>query len=652
MPRMVPLPRAAGEDQGADAENGVSAHLDRLAEAYGIPPTFISETGEVVTVTPEAKRGALKAMGVAADDEAALEALLAAAPTHLQDALAAHARTACFVPDWLQHGRCWGVTCQLYGLISERNWGIGDFDDLARLAEIAAAEGADFVGVNPLHPLFLAEPARCGPFSPSTRSHLNPLYLAVDKVPGFEPRDQERVAHFIEAARTAEHVDYKAVASAKLDALDAIFARFDGGPARRDEREAFEAFRAAGGESLRSYALFETLSEAMVRRGFHAGWHTWPAEFQSPQSQAVRQLAAEEVKRVRFHCWLQWLADGQMREAQERASAAGMRVGLYLDFAVGVAPDGCDTWADPELVVPGARVGAPPGFFNEAGQDWGLAPLSPAALERRSLAPFRETLADVMRRAGALRIDHAMGLTRLFWIPDGLDARNGAYVRYPTAEMFRAVADVSQQFRTIVIGEDLGTVPPGFRELMHEAAMHGYRVLYFERREDRHFLEPFGYPREALAVVSTHDLAPLRGWWLANDIALRARAGLPGGEDPDERRAARGRDRRLLCEALAAQQLLVEDLTEAVRGQADLPHDLPEAVLVGVHRYLACSPARLLGVQLEDLTGEIEQANVPGTMDDQPNWRRRVQVSLEELPALETFRRVAEAVRAERPRQP
>jgi 4-alpha-glucanotransferase len=630
----------------------VTSELDRLAEAYGIPPTYISETGEVVTVSPEAKRAALEAMGVPADDETAFDASLAAAPPHLQDALAAEAPVVCFVPEWLQHGRCWGVTCQLYGLISARNWGIGDFDDLARLAEIAAAEGADFVGVNPLHPLFLADPARCGPFSPSTRSHLNPLYLAVDKVPAFEPQDQERVAHLIELAREAEHVDYKAVASAKLEALAAIFARFEGGPARHHQHQAFEAFCAAGGEALRSYALFETLSETMVRRGFHAGWHTWPAEFQSPHSKAVRRLAAEEAERVRFHCWLQWLADGQMREAQERARAAGMRIGLYLDFAVGVAPDGCDTWADPELVVSGARVGAPPGAFNEAGQDWGLAPLSPAALERRGFEPLRRALADAMRHAGALRIDHAMGLTRLFWIPDGLDARNGAYVRYPTSEMFRAVAEVSQQYGTVVIGEDLGTVPPGFRELMHEAAIHGYRVLYFERREDRHFLEPYGYPREALAVVSTHDLAPLGGWWLANDIDLRARAGLPGGENPDERRAERGRDRRLLCTALVEEQLLPDDLTDAVRGQVDLPHDLPEAVLVGVHRYLARSPARLLGVQIEDMTGEIEQANVPGTMDDQPNWRRRIPVALEELPALETFRRVAEAVRAERPRLP
>jgi 4-alpha-glucanotransferase len=645
MLRMVPLPRSAGEDHGPAAEAGVTSALDRLAEAYGIPPTYISETGEVVTVTPEAKRGALLAMGVAADDEAAL----AGAPAHLQDALGAHALAACFVPDWLLEGRCWGVTCQLYGLTSERNWGIGDFEDLARLAEIAAAAGADFVGVNPLHPLFLAEPGRCSPFSPSTRRHLNPLYIAVDQVAGFQTRDRESVVHLVETARAAEHVDYRAVAAAKLEALAAIFARFEAA-ARRDEREALDAFCGAGGEHLHHYALFEALSETMVRRGYYSGWHSWPEDYHSPDCDAVRQLAGELAGRVRFHCWLQWIADGQMRAAQARARDAGMRVGLYLDFAVGVAPDGSDTWADPELVVPGARVGAPPGYFNEAGQDWGLAPLSPAELERRSLKPFRETLADAMRYAGALRIDHAMGLTRLFWIPEGLDARNGAYVRYPTAEMFRAVADVSQQCRTIVIGEDLGTVPPGFRELMHEAAMHGYRVLYFERREDRHFIEPFGYPREALAVASTHDLPPLGGWWRGRDITVRHEAGVPGGENLDERHDERARDRRLLASALADQELLPDELAEAVRGQADLPHDLPEAVLVAVHRYLARSPARLLGVQLEDLTGGIEQANVPGTVDEQPNWRRRIAVPLEELAGTHGFRQVTEALRRERPR--
>jgi 4-alpha-glucanotransferase len=630
----------------------VISNLDRLAEAYGIPPTYISETGEVVTVSPEAKRGALAAMGIPVKDETALEESLAAAPAHLEDALAAHARAACFVPDWLHDGRAWGVTCQLYSLRSARNWGIGDFDDLARLAEIAAAGGADFVGVNPLHALFLAEPARCGPFSPSSRRHLNPLYIAVDQVDGFEPEDLEAVGDVVAAARAAEHVDYRAVAAAKLAALAAVYARFADDPARTAERQALEDFCRAGGEDLYNHALFEALSEDMVRRGAYSGWHSWPAEYHAPNADAAQQFARENAERVRFHAWLQWLATGQLSCAQSRALAAGMRVGLYLDFAVGVAPDGSATWSDPALVVPGARVGAPPGYFNEAGQDWGLAPLSPAALQQRALRPFRETLSDVMRCAGALRIDHAMGLTRLFWIPDGLDARNGAYVRYPTSEMFRAVAEVSQQRRTIVIGEDLGTVPPGFRELMHEAGMHGYRVLYFERRGDQHFIEPHGYPREALAVVSTHDLPPLRGWWLGNDIDLRERSGLPGGENPDERRHERARDRRMLCTALAEENLLPDELAQAVRGQADLPHDLPDSILVGAHLYLARSPARLLGVQLEDLTGTIDQVNVPGTVDEQPNWRRRVATPLEALPESPSFRLVAEAVRHERPRQP
>ncbi|HEX2256027.1 MAG TPA: 4-alpha-glucanotransferase [Afifellaceae bacterium] len=629
----------------------MTSNLDRLAEAYGIPPNYISETGELVTVTPEAKRGVLAAMGIVADTDAALEASLAAAPADLEDALATEARGVCFVPDWLQDGRCWGVTCQLYGLRSGRNWGIGDFDDLARLAEIAAAVGADFVGVNPLHPLFLAEPARCSPFSPSTRRHLNPLYIAVDCVPGFQPRDRQAVEQAVSAAREKDVVDYPAVATAKLGALAAIFARFESAAPRKD-RDAFRQFLDVGGDALRNYALFETVSGAMVERGHYSGWHSWPEAYQAVDSDAVRQFAAEHADRILFHGWLQWLADDQLRRAQGRARDAGMRVGLYLDFAVGVAPDGAETWGDPELVVPGARVGAPPGYFNQAGQDWGLAPLSPAALEKRSFEPFRQILSDVMRRAGAIRIDHAMGLTRLFWIPENLEARYGAYVRYPTGEMFRTVAEVSQRYRAIVIGEDLGTVPPGFRELMHEAAMHGYRVLYFERRGDQHFIEPHGYQRAALAVVSTHDLPPLRGWWLGRDIIVRHEAGVPGGENVDERRQERERDKRLLCTALAEQGLLPHELDGAVRGRTDLPRDLPESLLLSVHRYLARSPARLLGVQLEDLTGTVEQPNVPGTVDEQPNWRHRLAVPLEQLAELQSFRQVAEAVRSERPRQP
>jgi 4-alpha-glucanotransferase len=628
----------------------LSAPLDRLAEAYGLLPSFISEAGDTVIVTDEAKRGALAAMGVAVDDEAAMARSLAAAPPPRDDSLAAHAALPCFVPDWLRQGRVWGVTCQLYALQSARNWGIGDFSDLARLAEIVAGEGGDFVGVNPLHALFLAEPERCGPFAPSNRRFLNPLYIAVDEVAGFEPEDLEAVGHLVAEARASEHVSYRAVAAAKLAALAAIFARGKRGPVEGEEKQAFAAFWEHGGEDLYHHAVFEALSEAMVARGAYSGWHSWPQEYRDHRSDTVRRFAEEKKERVAFHCWLQWLADPQLRAAQARARAAGMGIGLYVDLAVGVAPDGSTTWSDPKLVVTGARIGAPPGVFNEAGQDWGLAPYAPAELETRGFAPLSQMLADVMRHAGAVRIDHAMGLTRLYWIPDGLDARNGAYVSYPTGAMMGCVAEASQACRTLVIGEDLGTVPPGFRELMHEADMHGYRVLYFERREDHGFLPPHAYPREALACISTHDLAPLRGWWRGHDIDLRERAGLPGGEDSDARRPERARDRRLACLALAEEGLLPHEFDQAMRGERDLPQDLPESLLVALHRYLARAPSRLLGVQLDDLTGAVEQVNVPGTVDDQPNWRRRVPVALEQLPEAPSFRAVCQAVREERPR--
>jgi 4-alpha-glucanotransferase len=621
----------------------MSDALDRLAEAHGIELSYVSETGERRVAGVDTKRALLAAMGVEAETDQQIETALAALSheRRLEDTRIPIAR--CFVPDWLRAGRCWGIACQLYGLRSERNHGIGDFEDLARLAEIAARAGADFIGTNPLHALFWADPERCSPYSPSTRRFINPLYIALDRVEGAEAvlAQAETDAH---ALRAAEMVTYSSVARLKRKVLEHAFA------SRSDDCDGFRRFNEEGGEALRRFAEFQALSDAMRLRGHGSGWHTWPEDYRDFRSDAVVKFSADNRQGVLFHQWLQWLAAEQLSDAQRRALAAGMRIGLYLDLAVGVASDGQATWADPDVVVAGARIGAPPDLFNAKGQDWGLAPMSPLVLAERNLEPFARDVAASMRCAGAIRFDHAMGLRRLYWIAGDTDARGGGYVRYPLHSLLERLAALSRKFRAIVIGEDLGTVPADFRAVMHAADIQSYRVLYFERGEDRRFIGPEDYPRQALACLSTHDLPTLKGWWLGHDIAARTKARLYSPDEAVRVREERMRDRLCLLAALSSAGLA----DDAMRKSANDPNasQVPEGLALAVHRYLARTPSRLLAVQLEDLVCVVEQANLPGTQTEYPNWRRKIPVSLSALAAATSFKSITIVVSGERPHPP
>ena len=625
----------------------MSEALDRLARRAGIEPDYIALTGEVVHASEDARRAVLEAMGIRAGDETEIAASLAAVPPIAAGEMQAPGGVACYVPDWLKDGRCWGVGCQLYGLRTQRNWGIGDFEDLARFAEIAAAAGADFVGVNPLHALFMAAPERCSPFSPSSREFLNPLYIAIDKAPGFA--GMVDALEPPEDVRQAELVDYRRVGPLKAKALGVLFRIFQARGGEED-RASFERFVLERGEALYLHALFEALSEAMTQQGNGPAWHGWPEEFRHPGSDSVRAFAEEQRELVTFHSWLQWLADRQLGEAQARALAAGMRIGLYLDLAVGVAPDGSATWADRTLVVASARIGAPPDYFNAAGQDWGLAPLSPAALTARNFEPFRESLELALNHAGAVRIDHAMSLYRLFWIAEGFGAADGVYVRYPFHDMLRVLAEISQRRRAIVIGEDLGVVPPGFRDVMRATEIQSYRVFFFEKRDD-FFISPQAYPHEALACITTHDLYTLTGWWCAHNIEVRRRIGMLSEREIDPHLAEHAHERRRLLGLLADNSLLPKGMEGVMRGEKEAPAELPKSVAVAVHRLMARTPSRLFVAQMEDLVGSIDQVNVPGTIDEHPNWRRKLPVDIEELPKNAFFHAITKALRQERPKR-
>jgi 4-alpha-glucanotransferase len=565
----------------------------------------------------------------------------------------------CYLPAELGlRQRRWGLSCQLYGLRSEHNWGIGDFTDLAALARAAGSCGASVLGINPLHALFAAEPLHVSPYSPSSRSQLNYLYIDVTATPGFAEDDRVRAllqeqwfgaTHW--AARSAELIDYGAVAACKRRLLEALFQRFQshelaaGSNAKSALGRAFRDFQnSGGGQSLVSFAVFETLQEHHYIQEKQFSWHDWPVAMRNPRSPKVAAFAAAHRDRVEFFQFLQWEAERQLAAAAAAGRDAGLAIGLYRDLAVGADPHGAEAWADQELVAPSASIGAPPDALNRSGQNWGLAPVNPLALRRRGYAPFIASLRANMRHAGILRIDHVMSLNRLYWIPKGMEARAGAYVNYPFDDLLRIVALESCRNACAIVGEDLGTVPPGFRDKMQSANIWSYRVFVFERHQNGSFVRPAEYPALAAASAATHDIATLKGFWLGGDIAWRRRLGLYPDQcvqdaEADERR----RDRRLLLDALVGEGLLSPaQFAEFLRenGEPLYSPELGEAILT----YLGLSRARLMLVQLEDVLSETEQANLPGTTDAHPNWRRQLSRNLEQIVDGGELRRIASLV--------
>jgi 4-alpha-glucanotransferase len=546
--------------------------------------------------------------------------------------------------------RLWGLTAQLYGVRSARNWGMGDFTDLTELTQQTAAMGGSAVGVNPLHALFPADANHISPYSPSSRLFLNVLYLDPEAIPDLAESDEARGllgdAGFrgeLETARAAELVHYSAVWRLKLRVLELLFESFRERhlAASTGRALAFRAFRAEAGPALEHHVVFDALHEHALRTSGAWSWHDWPDPLRHPDSPEVAAFARAHRARVDFFAYLQWQADEQLGAAQARARAAGMPIGLYQDIAIGVSPASATAWASPGVCLSGVSVGAPPDFFNLHGQNWGLAPLSPVGLREGGYAMFAATLRHNMRHAGAVRIDHVMGLKRLFWIPERASPDDGAYVRYPFADLARIIALESERHRCVVIGEDLGTVPRGFRPAIQRAGLLSCRVLYFERERDGTFAPPEAYPRRALVSVSTHDLPTLCGFWTCRDLHWRELLGrFPDASALHDARAERARERVMLLRALRRADLLPAGI------DPDHPPDQPsDALVLAVHRYLAATPGNLLMVQLEDALGEAEQPNLPGAAEH-PNWRRKLRRNLDELAGAPMVAQIAEALAA------
>ncbi|HXL31263.1 MAG TPA: 4-alpha-glucanotransferase [Bradyrhizobium sp.] len=510
--------------------------------------------------------------------------------------------------------RCWLLAVQLYGVRSARNWGIGDFTDLAGLIELAGHLGADGVGLNPLHALFDDRPADCSPYSPNSRLFLNSLYIDVEKLPEFQRGVFATSGKDIARLRASDTVDYIGVAELKWRALRLAFETFkaDANNARRQD---FEKFRAERAPLLSRFACFEVL-----RHKFNKPWWEWPEEWRKPDDVKFARLrAGTDATEIEFVEFVQWTADRQLQSCRDLAVRRGMKVGLYLDVAVGVQADGFDAWNEQVAISRHLAVGAPPDSLNTSGQNWGLAGFNAAGLEIKSFEPYRDMLRASMRYAGAIRLDHVLGLKRLYLVPHGFAADNGVYVQMPFEALLAATALESVAYRCVVIGEDLGTVPEGFREQIADWGIWSYQVMMFERDDQGKFRDIDHYAPNALVTFNTHDLSTYAGWRSFSDLALKRSLGIDPGESDDAR-----------WHALAM-------LTDVLRHHGIDRHDLNAVV-----GFLARTKSRLLAISLEDLLGVIDQPNIPGTVNEHPNWRQRLPLAIDEIasaidiPALKT----------------
>ncbi|MBV9077222.1 MAG: malto-oligosyltrehalose synthase, partial [Methylobacteriaceae bacterium] len=533
-------------------------------------------------------------------------------------------------------GRLWGLAAQVYAFRSEGNLGIGSYGDVREAAIGAAPLGASFLGLSPVHALFEADRTKISPYSPSSRLFLETVHVDPRAVPGFPGSEAARLlaeperAARIAALRDAALVDHAGVWGELSVALEALWAE------RRGLRDAgFDAFRRELGPDLERHATFEALSARF--RGEGRAWlGEWPEPYRRADSPEVDRFATEAAERVAYHAWLQYLADGQLAGAAAAARSAGMSVGLYRDLAVGSDRGGSEIWAHPNRFGATLSIGAPPDLLAPQGQDWGVPPLHPLVLEEEGLAAFRALVRANMRHAGAIRIDHAFQLQRLYLIPVGESGAAGAYVSYPFEAILAVLRLESHRARALVIAEDLGTGPEGFSDAIMRSGLLSYRVLAFERAPDGGFKRPPAYPRDALSVITTHDLPTFAGWWRGLDTDLRQTLGIYDGERAEAERAERVVERERLMEALAAEKLVPSvEVTDAPPADA-------------VFRYLARTPSALNAIQYEDVLGSLSQPNMPGTTEGHPNWRRKLDLDLAEIAAPGgPLAKVAAAVSAE-----
>ncbi len=550
-------------------------------------------------------------------------------------------------PSLARGGRSAGVAIALYGVRSAHNWGCGDFRDLASVIDWAAGDlGASFIGLNPLHAIHNRRPYNNSPYLPNCIFYQNFLYLDIEGIEEFArcPRAQswrasEPVEREIAALRASEFVEYERVAALKLQFLRLLYAQFlhdwKKDPSRGAE---FEAFRQREGDLLRRFAIFCTLD-----RHFHHAdpniwlWTQWPVPFQDPDSPETQTFAQTHARHIMFYEWMQWQIDRQLAAAQRHARTRNLSIGLYHDLALATDRFGSDLWAHRPFFVAGCRVGAPPDDFAPHGQDWGFPPPNARRHFEDGYRLFAESIRKNCRHGGALRIDHVMRLFRLYWIPDGSDATQGAYVREMHDEFVRVLALESVRNRVTIVGEDLGTVDPAIRETLARFGVLSYRLFFFEKNELGEFRDSTEYPWQALVSSTTHDLPTLAGFWTGADIEARRAAGLIDESSYTEQWTVRAREKQKMLDRLFAQGLLQADLPRAAAAYPGWTGELHNAAI----GFLARTPSQLLAINQEDITKEPYQQNLPGTTWQYPNWSRKMRFSVEELRTNEDARNFA-----------
>ena len=539
-----------------------------------------------------------------------------------------------YQPPVLADKKAWGLNVQLYSLRSERNWGIGDFGDLRYLIERAVGFGVDFIGINPLHLLYPSVPEWASPYSASSRRWLNFIYLDIPALPEFAlcktvqnwfSRQEAQIARL----RQADLVDYEQITALKLTALELLFDFFKRSKSKKiiERRAQFAEFVKEQGEPLLYQGIFNVLDceqhMAMPEDENQIGWLGWDSKWKT-ERKGLLELAERDT-RANFYMWLQWITEQQLSELDQLCLDLGMKLGIYGDLAVQSSRGSADVWSDPELFCVNASVGAPPDPLGPVGQNWNLPPYNPSVLKARGFQPFIDMLRANMQHFGVLRIDHVMGLFRLWLIPENKTAADGVYVYYPFAELMAVLAIESQRNQCLIVGEDLGTVPDEVRLKLNEFRIFSYFVLYFEQR---HYQFPTidNFPPNAFATVGTHDVPSLASFWHCRDLELFGSLNVLEGEMLGQKYKQRVIDKQALLDSLHRDGYLPEDYWGDAMSMA--MHDNLNRV---IHRYLAESHSRLIGVQLENLIGQEVSFNLPGTSQEYPNWRKKLARSLEHI---------------------
>jgi 4-alpha-glucanotransferase len=598
--------------------------LARLAAGRGVQLSYRNWRGRRARVAAGTLAAILDALGEPEPPAAAGPAASVAASPAGGMSAAPGAAEAPAAPAVRQ--RMWGFTVQLYSLRSRRSWGMGDLRDLADLARWSAANGAGFVLVNPLHAPAPVLPVSPSPYLPATRRYVSPLYLRIEDVPEYArlPADARRriealAAPLRDRSVSAALIDYDAVWEAKRRALELIHDI----PLPADRRDAFERFRRSEGAALEDWATWCAIA------GEHGpDWRRWPPGLAGPRSGEVRHERQRHAGATGFHSWLQWLLDEQLAAAQQAAVAAGMPAGVITDLAVGADPGGADAWAHQHVLVRGVSTGAPPDVFNQRGQDWAQPPWHPQRLAAAGYRPLAGLIDAALRHSGGVRIDHVMGLFRLWWVPDGMTPDRGAYVRYDQEAMTAVVAAAAARRGALVIGEDLGTVGPSVRRVLAARGILGTSMLWFERMSDGSPRPAGRWRRDCLACIGTHDMPPAASYLTGDHVSLRSRLGLLTRPEEEERREAAQSVtgwRRLLSEMGLLSGCGGEAADAAGTGPpapgALMAEGAVREMTVALYRFLARTPARLIGISLPDATGDRRPQNLPGTSDEYPNWR-------------------------------